>query len=174
MHIKNGLIKANTIKFEITERLPIKNFILTSKYLGMFYELGVTSVIDDIGTGYGTFLYLNELGARGIKIDKYFIDTINSNGGTKILDAIINLANNLELEIIAEGVETDTQQTYLLKRGVYLQQGYLFSQPLNAESFRRKIVISNIKRDNVENNTANKTVTLNLLGSKTNTHSLVL
>lgn len=170
-YIRNGLIKPNKIKLEITERLPIKNFIVTRRYLNMFYELGVTSVIDDTGMGYGTFLYLNELGARGIKIDKYFINIIDSNMGTQVLDAIINLANNLKLEIIAEGVETVTQQLYLLEHGVYQQQGYLFSRPLNAESFRQAIATSNIKIHNAENNSASQTASFNLLDTKPNTHT---
>lgn len=94
-------------------------------------QAGFQVAIDDFGTGYSSLSYLTKLQVDAIKIDKHFVDTIDTQSVTsKVVDSIIDLGKGLELELIAEGVETQAQADYLLARGVRHAQGYLFSRPI--------------------------------------------
>ncbi|WP_244248698.1 EAL domain-containing protein, partial [Vibrio fluvialis] len=87
--------------------------------------------IDDFGTGYGGFSYLQKLQIDSIKIDKMFIDTIETTDVKRnILDSIIASARETDIEVIAEGVETQKQVEYLTQRGVYLIQGFVYFKPM--------------------------------------------
>ena len=91
-----------------------------------FYQLGMSLKLDDAGTGYGGFSYIQELGVSTLKIDKMFVDTINSDDVKHtVLDAIISFAQSSELGTIAEGVESESQVSYLKEQGVFLIQGYV-------------------------------------------------
>jgi len=82
--------------------------------------------------------YILKLGADIIKIDKTFVEAIGSEGHSKaIIDTLIDLAKNMRMEIIAEGVETFDQVTYLRERGIGAAQGYVFAPPLAAGTFRQ-------------------------------------
>ncbi|WP_394202524.1 EAL domain-containing protein [Shewanella waksmanii] len=121
---------------EITERLPMHDLASANKHLKLMQSLGVCVELDDAGTGYGGSSYLQELSIDVMKIDKLFVDTLlYSPQKTQVLDANIQLANMLNLQVIAEGVETAEQSQALLQKGVRLQQGYLFSKPLSADDF---------------------------------------
>ena len=121
---------------EITERLPLRNLEVANQHLERLKALGVMIELDDAGTGYGGASYLQELNIDILKIDKLFVDTlILSPDNTPVLDAYIQMAKALEMEVIAEGVEKQEQSLALLARGVHLHQGYYFSKPLPAEEF---------------------------------------
>ncbi len=95
-------------------------------------EMGIEISIDDFGTGYSSLSYLKKLPINQLKIDKSFIDDIPSDKESSgIVKAIISLSKILNLHIIAEGVENEEQQKFLLKNGCKNMQGYLYSKPLS-------------------------------------------
>lgn len=135
--VASGRLGVHQLSLEITERLPIVDMARARAMLDRIYALGIHLKLDDAGTGYGCFSYVQHLGISTLKVDKMFVDTIgqemNFNG--KTLDAIISFAHESNLEMIAEGVETQEQLAYLCARGVQLIQGYIYSKPLTADGF---------------------------------------
>ena len=97
-------------------------------------KLGFNLALDDFGTGYSSLTYLRKLPVETIKIDKSFIDMIeNDVHGAKMIGAIINLAYAINMTVVAEGVETESQLAYLVKEGCSCVQGYFFSKPLQEQ-----------------------------------------
>ena len=135
--IESGELKQHRISLEITERFPIGDLVAARKMLDQFYALGIDLKLDDAGTGYGGFSYVQHLGISTLKIDKMFVDTIGheDNFNAKTIEAIISFAQKSNLTMIAEGVEDDKQVAYLSEQGVYFIQGYVYSKPLPAEQF---------------------------------------
>jgi sensor c-di-GMP phosphodiesterase-like protein len=127
-------IPAKNISLEITERLQIDDLKTARFQLDKFFNYGIDLKLDDAGTGYGGFSYVQELGINTLKIDKMFIDTIDSDDvKASVLDAIINFAQTSKLKIIAEGVEEQSQVSYLAKQNVFVIQGYVYAKPLAKE-----------------------------------------
>ncbi|PKG73278.1 EAL domain-containing protein [Shewanella sp. GutCb] len=135
--VESSELKPHRISLEITERLPISDLVAARQMLDKIYALGIDLKLDDAGTGYGGFSYVQTLGISTLKIDKMFVDTIGheDNFNAKTIDAIISFAQKSELSMIAEGVENDNQVAYLSAQGVYLIQGYIYSKPLSAKQF---------------------------------------
>lgn len=124
------------LALEITERSPIYDMANAKLNLERFRALGCWIELDDAGTGYGGASYVQQLPLDVMKIDKLFIDTLGLiDTRTQVLDAYVNMARSLNLEVIAEGVEFLAQSQALLARGVQLQQGYLFAKPMPAKEF---------------------------------------
>ena len=99
-------------------------------------ELGVRFSVDDFGTGYSSLNYLRSLPLHTLKIDRSFVNDINSTENNVVLvDTIIIMARNLGLEVIAEGVETERELHYLNRQGCFFYQGFYFSKPLEEEPF---------------------------------------
>ena len=144
--IETGL-KAEYLELELTETILMdtsKNILST---LHAIKSLGIQLSIDDFGTGFSNLSYLNTLPIDTLKIDKAFIDTIRLNDKkAPIVDTIINLAKNLNLKVVAEGVETAEQALYLKKQGCDQIQGYFFSKPLPSKEMR-SLLASNQKLD---------------------------
>lgn len=144
-HLKTYLEKSNwpereRLKFELTERHPIKDINYAKSEISELSKLGYNFKIDDFGTGYGGFKYIQSLGIKSIKIDKMFIDTIGTeNLKLGVLDTIIDFGLKYDMEIIAEGIENEEQLTYLSERGVFLFQGYYFSKPLPFDEIKNII-----------------------------------
>lgn len=121
---------------EVTERQPLADMETARKVIAEIQALGVRVALDDVGTGHGGFAYLQKLGIDIIKIDKMFIDSLGTDdNSTTIVDTMVELADNLGMGIIAEGVETMEQIERLRALGVSAAQGYLFSPPLPAKLF---------------------------------------
>jgi EAL domain-containing protein (putative c-di-GMP-specific phosphodiesterase class I) len=134
-------ISPSIFSVEVTERQKINNLPLANSIVETLTSLGVDIKLDDAGTGYGGFSYLQELGITTLKIDKMFVDTIEHPDDVKrlVLDAIIEFAKNSKLDVIAEGVETKTQIEYLKCRGVTKIQGYVFAKPMSAHDLEKWI-----------------------------------
>ena len=125
--------KVNTkfVELEITESILMKDFEKSVKLLTEIRNLGINIALDDFGTGYSSLSYLKQLPINTLKIDKSFIDNIVTNEREKaIVDGIIQLAQKIDLDVIAEGVETKEQIKLLQSMGCNQIQGYYFSKPL--------------------------------------------
>ena len=123
--------KAQWIEFEITESYIMDNPKANIEVLNKIVSLGFTLSIDDFGTGYSSLSYLKQLPVSKLKIDKSFIDDIlKGEEGESIVNAFILIAKSMNLEVIAEGVETHEQEHLLVDIGCKLIQGYLYSRPI--------------------------------------------
>ncbi|AXS42579.1 EAL domain-containing protein [Breoghania sp. L-A4] len=124
-------IRYQQIVVEVTERQPLKNLETARKIIAEMQALGLRVALDDVGTGHGGLAYLQKLGIDIIKIDKMFIDTLGGDDSTStIVDTLVELAGNLGMGIIAEGVEQIEQIHCLRELGVSAAQGYIFAPPL--------------------------------------------
>ncbi|WP_251359082.1 bifunctional diguanylate cyclase/phosphodiesterase [Kangiella sp. TOML190] len=127
-------LDASLIELELTESVFIESSHETLRKLNKLSDLGYSLVIDDYGTGYASLGYLKRFPVSALKIDKSFIDEILlSEQDQTIVGSTIELAHQLGLEVIAEGVENDEQLQVLKNLGCDLIQGYYFSRPLSAE-----------------------------------------
>ncbi|MBE9041968.1 EAL domain-containing protein [Oscillatoriales cyanobacterium LEGE 11467] len=129
---KTGLPRSN-LKLEVTEGTLIDNDMPTSRLLSQIRALGMGLSIDDFGTGYSSLSYLHRFPFNTLKIDRSFI-SMQFSGESKIVEAIIVLAHNLGMNVIAEGVETSKHKQRLRELGCEQAQGYLFSPPVDAVS----------------------------------------
>lgn len=127
-------IDGSLIEFEITERMVMKNEKYVNDCLQILRDKGIEISIDDFGTGYSSLSYLHKLNVDRLKIDKSFIDI--SNQRTEIISTIINVANGLNLKVIAEGVETEEQVELLRSLGCNEVQGFFYSKPIPAEEYK--------------------------------------
>ena len=126
----------NMLELEITERIIVENPVQAIGVLETLREMGVRISVDDFGTGYSSLSYLKTLPIDKIKIDQSFVKGIPTHKkDEEIIKTIINLAQGLGLEVIAEGVETEEQALFLEKEGCYEVQGYLYAKPLPSRSF---------------------------------------
>lgn len=127
-------VNTNNIDLEITESAMIETAIDIIEIMKKIKKLGFLISIDDFGTGYSSLSMLQDMPVDIIKIDKSFVDIIGKNE-KNIIDYILNIAKELNLKTIAEGVETKEQREYLLNKGCDLIQGYYYSKPLTREEF---------------------------------------
>ncbi len=128
-------VRAEQIKIEVTERGFI-DVPKTTPVIQAFRQAGYEVAIDDFGTGYSNLHNLYSLNVDILKIDKSFIDTLTTNSTSHLIaEHIIEMAHSLRLKIIAEGVETGEQVTWLLKRGVQYCQGWHFAKALPPQDF---------------------------------------
>ena len=131
-----GPISTSQIVLEMTERYQIEDLAVTRKLIAELQGLGCRVAIDDVGTGHNGLSYILKLGVDIIKIDKMFVDAIGSEAHSQaILDTLVDLARNLRMQIVAEGVETFEQVVYLREHGISSAQGYVFSPPLPGTAF---------------------------------------
>lgn len=130
-------VSAHQLKLEITETVVLENHELAATVLRALKELGVRVSLDDFGTGYSSFSYLHQLPYDTLKVDRSFVSRLEEGDeSNEIVQAIIVLAHNLRMDVVAEGVETERQAVKL--RGMHCEyaQGYHFSRPMEAEDAR--------------------------------------
>ncbi|MBU1139123.1 MAG: EAL domain-containing protein, partial [Proteobacteria bacterium] len=129
---------------EITESVLAEQSGETLKILRHLKELGMTISVDDFGTGYSSLMYLKSFPVNSIKIDRFFVkDIINNPQDAAIVQAIIAMAQSLEMTVIAEGIETREQFRMLRDMGCNIGQGYLFSPAIPAKHFARLVQVDN-------------------------------
>ncbi len=123
------------IDIEVTESVLMQNTESNLNVLKKIRGLGVSTSLDDFGTGYSSLAYLKNFPINTLKIDKAFLDDYQTQSGKVFIDAIVQLAHNLHINVVAEGVETEAQLAYLKSISCDLYQGYYCSRPLPAEAF---------------------------------------
>ena len=136
-HVKDALeesaVDPQCITIELTESLAMNDVAATFQTMSQLRTLGVKLSIDDFGTGYSSLSYLRRFPVDTLKIDQSFVKTMDAENYA-IVKTIIGLARNLELKVVAEGVETPNQHQLLALAGCGSAQGYLFAEPMPAKS----------------------------------------
>lgn len=129
--ISNSGINPKLLELEVTEGVLIDSYDNSIEILNKLKEIGISIALDDFGTGYSSLSYLKKLPINLLKIDKCFIDEIESrNNENTFVETIVSLAHKLKIETLAEGVENEEQLKYLEKAQCYTIQGYYFSKPV--------------------------------------------
>jgi EAL domain-containing protein (putative c-di-GMP-specific phosphodiesterase class I) len=124
------------LRLELTESLLIENMEDTITKMTMLKRSGVGFSLDDFGTGYSSLSYLKQLPLDQLKIDQSLVrDALTDPNDAAVTRTIVALGQILGLEVVAEGVETEDQRSFLAQHGCHAYQGFLFSQPLPAEQF---------------------------------------
>jgi EAL domain-containing protein (putative c-di-GMP-specific phosphodiesterase class I) len=138
--VQHYAIDPKLLKLELTESMlldDIENIIATMNALK---EIGIQFSLDDFGTGYSSLQYLKRLPLDQLKIDQSFVRDIATDSSDRaIVRTIIAMAQSLNMNVIAEGVETEEQQQILWSKGCIHYQGYLYSKPIPIEQFERLI-----------------------------------
>ena len=136
-------LPAEALRFEITEGMLIDETERAKLIMKQLRELGIMLMLDDFGTGYSSLRYLKEFPIDVIKIDKGFTFDIGQDRSDEaLIETILAMAKNLNKKCIAEGVETEAQQEWLLQRGCYLMQGYLYTAPLKARDIEAWLMLA--------------------------------
>jgi EAL domain-containing protein (putative c-di-GMP-specific phosphodiesterase class I) len=134
--VQRQAINPALLKLELTESMLLKNVGDTIDTMNALKEIGVQFSLDDFGTGYSSLQYLKRLPLDQIKIDRSFVrDIASGTSDREIVGTIIAMAQNLYLDVIAEGVETKEQLQLLLGKGCTHFQGCLFGEPVTIEKF---------------------------------------
>ena len=129
-------VPPHLLELEITESMAMDEPEALSELLRHITDMGISIAIDDFGTGFSSLNYLQRLNVDRLKIDRAFVAEItHSSRGSSIAEMIIQLGRNLNLEIIAEGVEDERQAHILTDLGCPLGQGYLFAKPMTEDAF---------------------------------------
>ena len=137
--ILRNAINPSLLKFELTEGLVLNNISDSIIKMKALEEIGVHFSMDDFGTGYSSLSYLTQLPLGQVKIDQSFVHNIfKKSTDAIIVQAIIGMADNLGMEVVAEGVETEAQYDFLKRHGCTIFQGNLFSKPVSAVEFEAK------------------------------------
>jgi diguanylate cyclase (GGDEF)-like protein len=132
--LKETKIPPEFLELELTESCLMSDPAQAGALLREIREVGVRIAIDDFGTGYSSLTYLKEFPLNALKIDKSFVQSVESTDrGGPISNMIIGLGQNLGLEVIAEGVETEAQLDYMREHGCDIAQGYLYAHPESPE-----------------------------------------
>lgn len=128
-------INASKLSLEITEYIFLDNSISVYKTFESIKKLGVQISLDDFGTGYSSLSYLKDFPLDILKIDKIFMDNYKNDDGAIFVETIIKIAQTLRLEVVAEGVESKEQITFLKTLGCDFYQGYVCSKPISSKDF---------------------------------------
>ncbi|MBI6924368.1 EAL domain-containing protein [Pseudomonas putida] len=132
--LERHALPANCLTLEITETTAMSDVEVSLTVLQQLSDMGVDLSIDDFGTGYSSLMYLKRLPANELKIDRGFVRELEDEGeDAAIVSAIVALGRALGLRIVAEGVETSSQQAFLTRLGCDSLQGYLLGRPVPAE-----------------------------------------
>lgn len=131
--LRKSEIDPSWLELEITENVLMEDAQQSAKMLGQLRSMGLSLAIDDFGTGFSSLNYLQQFPIDKLKIDRSFVNGIDDAAqGTSLAAAIVALAKNLQMEVIAEGIEMPAQHNFLQTHQCEYGQGFLFSAPLSA------------------------------------------
>lgn len=132
--LANTGFPASRLTLEVTESVMMSEPELAARILNGLKDLGISIALDDFGTGYSALSYLRQFDWDELKIDKSFVDDLGHDPRSlSIIEAVVNLATELGMKVVAEGVETSDQHEILRKSGCHIAQGYLFGRPVPIE-----------------------------------------
>ena len=132
--LKECGLEPECLELEITESMLMQNPEAAIETLNALRRMGLRVAIDDFGTDYSSLSYLKRLPIDGLKVDRSFIQELpDDSGSAAIVSAVIALGQKLNIPVVAEGVETESQLSFLREQGYQLAQGYLFGHPEPAE-----------------------------------------
>lgn len=135
--VRRHEVQATRLKLELTESVLLHDVDDVIAKMADLQAFGVGFALDDFGTGYSSLAYIKRLPIEQLKIDKSFVrDLLTDSNDAAIAQAIIALAQKLQLSVMAEGVETAEQRNWLIQHGCLMFQGYLFARPVPADAFR--------------------------------------
>ncbi|MGD9761576.1 MAG: EAL domain-containing protein [Candidatus Izemoplasmatales bacterium] len=135
--IKETDISAEYLTLELTESVFLDSTVMIEEKIADLKALGIRFSLDDFGTGYASLTYLRQIAFDNIKVDKSFIDGIfGTENDHKIVGTIVNLVHNLDMVVIAEGVESKRQYEYLKQIGTDVFQGYMISEPITEDALK--------------------------------------
>jgi diguanylate cyclase (GGDEF)-like protein/PAS domain S-box-containing protein len=156
--VRESQSEPSLLNLELTESFLLNRPDLAMQQLSRLQSFGISLSIDDFGTGYSGLTYLQQIKAQTLKIDKSFVYDLESANSRSITRTIINLAHDLGMKVIAEGVENLSQAEWLKAQGCDLAQGYLYGKPMLASNFQKLVEAnhsrtypSNLKIDQTEN-----------------------
>jgi diguanylate cyclase (GGDEF)-like protein/PAS domain S-box-containing protein len=136
--LQRHAVNANQLTLELTESMLMEAPEQAIERLGRMKDSGLQLALDDFGTGFSSLAYLNRLPMDQLKIDRSFVvDIVTDRNAANIASSVIDLAHHMELKVIAEGVETEAQLSYLGSNHCDEIQGYYFSKPVPADEFAR-------------------------------------
>ena len=136
--LRETMCQPQWLEIEVTESQIMKNPEQMILMLQEINHLGIDISIDDFGTGYSSLSYLKRLPIDTLKIDRSFVKDIpDDEEDVAIVKAVIALAGSLNIEVIAEGVETEEQKVFLVKNGCRNIQGYLYAKPMPADKMEK-------------------------------------
>lgn len=133
-------LPADRLVLEVTESTLITETERTQRTMAQLRELGAELAVDDFGTGYSSLGYIQQFDFDVLKIDKSFVDGLDTDTNRRIVTAVLDLAEQLKVRTIAEGIETAEQAQVLRELGCNLGQGYHYSRPVTEASFRDLLV----------------------------------
>jgi EAL domain-containing protein (putative c-di-GMP-specific phosphodiesterase class I) len=137
--LQESQIPGSALELELTESLLSDSLVVVQSTLDQLRRLGVTLAIDDFGTGYSNLGYLKQFEIQTLKIDQSFVRKVcTSPPDQAIVRAIVNMATQLELNTVAEGIETEEVAQILKELGCEIGQGYLWSPALATAEFEKK------------------------------------
>lgn len=142
-YMEERQLEASDIQFEVTETFEEKDNELLKRAIQALHTEGFTVLLDDFGIGYSSLRALQELDFDILKLDCKFIWKIGEQRTEKILDSVIEMAEKLGMETVAEGVETEGQRSYLKEHHVKYAQGYYYYKPMEGEAFERLLMGEN-------------------------------
>jgi len=155
-----------SLRLEVTETSLLKNLDRAVESLELLRKKGIKTSIDDFGTGYSSLSYLQNLPIDTLKIDKSFIDRIaTSDSDLQICRSIIQLAQSLDKNLIAEGVQSDVQKNLLKDEGCHIIQGFLYYEPQPIENIVQTIIEKTVLEPEPENRVNSDTQELRLITS---------
>ena len=137
--IRRYKVPTHLIKLEVTESMELVDFSKAKDILSELRQYGIDCSIDDFGVGFSSLSYLQQLPFREIKIDRSFINAMDNPGMHAVVHTIVQLASNLQMNAVAEGIETSEQFESLKNMGCHTGQGYYFHKPLDMADAARLI-----------------------------------
>ncbi len=139
--IQQYAIDPKLLKLELTESMLLEDVEGIITTMGALKDVGIRFSLDDFGTGYSSLQYLKKLPLYQLKIDQSFVRDIATDSSDRALVlTIITMAHSLDLNVIAEGVETEEQRQFLMDNNCAHYQGYLFSRPVPIEEFEGLLI----------------------------------
>lgn len=142
--LDKSVIPAGKIVLEVTETALMQEEEKSTQVLKELHKLGFNLSIDDFGTGYSSLGRLQKLPISILKIDRTFLEDVQTTEDALIAKSILALANSLNLDTVGEGVETKKQESFLIENHCQLGQGYYYSRPVDAKTIEAMMHAGNL------------------------------